>query len=171
MAYTTLIRVTHNEPKESFGTMTKLSGMDSSRPREAAVALAAYFEAVAAGVKTCTLEVGVGGTAVNRASGTITLGAISGNVGATIGGTLVTVATTGGAAGTIGPLIAKINADPVVSTKVFAVQTAAAVITLYAVSPTNLVTLALSGTGVTVSGAALAGGAHDNAVPQFYTRS
>ncbi len=171
MAFTTVIRITHNEPGASFGTMTKLAAMDTSRAREAAAALAAYFEALAAGVKMGTLEIGLGGTAVNRASGTLTLGAISGAVGGTIGGTLVTVATSGGAAGTIGPLIAAINANTTVNKKVFAVQTAASVITLYAVSPTNLVTLVASGTGVTASGAALTGGAHDDAVPQFYSRS
>lgn len=171
---TTTIRITHAKAAAMLGGVAKFLNMDASRAREAALSLANLFEDIAAGMEPCTFEVQAGGTTAVRASQTVTFGAISGSVGATIGGTAVTVATTGGVAGTMPLFVAAVNANATVNKKVYAAITGASQVTLYALSPGvngNGVTTVASGTGMTVGGATLAGGAGDDVIPVSYTRS
>lgn len=170
---TTTIRITHSKAAAMLGAVNKFLNMPADKAREAAMSLANLFERIASGGEPCTFEVQAGGTTAVRSSGTLTLGAVSGSVGGTIDGTAVTVTASGGAAGTIGPLVAAINANATVNKKVYAVATSGTVITLYAMSPGvngNKLTLAASGTGMTTSGA-FAGGAGDDVIPVSYTRS
>jgi hypothetical protein len=171
---TTTIRITHAKAGASLGAVNKLAGMNGGRAREACLALADLFTRIAAGMEPATVEIQLGGTTAVRASQTVSLGSVAGSVGATIGGTLVTVVTSGGAAGTIGLLVTAINGNTTVNKKCYAVATGAAQITLYAVSPGvngNAITTVASGTGMTVGGATLLGGAGDDVVPVSYTRS
>ena len=99
------------------------------------------------------------------ASGTLTLSAASGAVGGTIAGTLVTVTAAGGDSPTATALAAAINANATIGNNLKVVATAAgAIVTIKAVTfpPDNTLgnafTLVASGTGVTASGATLAGG-------------
>ena len=104
------------------------------------------------------------------ATGTVTFTSGSGAVGATIAGTLVTVTWATNDKNSIDLLVAAINANATVNKLVTAAnttpagQTTPGICTLTAKSePTdhplgNLVSLALSGTGTTVSGATLSGG-------------
>ena len=95
------------------------------------------------------------------ATGTITLSSASGSVGATIGGTLVTVTASGGDANTVLLLVAAINANATVAARCIAVVDPALstrVLLTAKTEPTdhvlgNYIPLVASGTGATVSGA------------------
>src|SRR5208282_256781 len=114
-----------------------------------------------------TFVAGSGGT---ESHGTITITAGSGNVGATIAGTLVTVPWTTSAAVSAELLAAAISAKAVIGGLIVRQVTTAngvaspGIVTLkaavgpYGQTLANAITLVLSGTGVTVSGATLAGG-------------
>ncbi len=143
--------------------------------------------------KSLALYVGVGGDVrlwlwgdtTYAASGQVVFGAISGSVGATIDGTLVTVAAASYTTATLAAtaLSAAINADPdiglgqvVYATNVYPIDgnaviaalaqgtvpvgTASNIVTVFYKNPSpdgDAITLVLSGTGVTVSGAVLDG--------------
>lgn len=102
-----------------------------------------------------------------QATGTVTFTAGTGAVGATIGGTLVTVTWATSDYLSAVAFAAAVNANSTVNPWVVANVTSAvgaspAVTTLTAINGGtigNKLTLALSGTGVTVSGATLTGGA------------
>lgn len=112
---------------------------------------------------------GVNGTSVMlgqstgvKASGTLTLSGASGTVGGNINGVAVTVTASGGDTATAAALAAAINAsvNPLVAGIVTA-SSALGVVTITAVQyglTGNSITLSASGTGVTQSGARLAGG-------------
>lgn len=97
-----------------------------------------------------------------QAAGTLTLSTASGAVGGTINGVTVTATAAGGDTATAALIAAAINAstNPLVANHVTATS-AGAVVTVTSKYPGhagNAVTLAASGTGVTASGARLAGG-------------
>ncbi len=125
------------------------------------------------------IKVGVGGLvrlwldgdSTTNASGQIIFGSISGTVGAVISGTTVTVSAASYATATLAAsaLVVAINADPTVSLLGTAsntyiasdsTATATATVTFTYKNPApagDAITLAASGTGVTVSGATLSG--------------
>jgi uncharacterized protein YdbL (DUF1318 family) len=105
---------------------------------------------------SATLEVGTA-----AATGTVTISSGSGAVGATINGTLVTVTWATSDTASAAALAVAINAAAAIVSSHVTATSAAGVVTLTSKFPGpagNAVTLALSGTGVTVSGARLAGG-------------
>lgn len=135
--------------------------------RSALRALARYLERLssgnepgAAGEHSVLFQKGSTAAAPVAATGTITMATSSGAVGATIGGTLVTVTWATSDEHSQVLLAAAINANATVSKWVYATA-AAKVCTLTALQPGvtgNNITLVLSGTNVTVSGAKLTGG-------------
>lgn len=128
-----------------------------------------YLRRVAAGQApgNTTVDMQDGTTTLVQASGTVTFTGSTGTVGATIGGTLVTVTWATSDAASATALAAAINANTTVNKWVVATTTGlTGVITLTALSGGavgNNITLALSGTGVTVSGAKLTGGVNATA--------
>lgn len=101
-----------------------------------------------------------------QATGTVTVGAASGTVGATINGVSVTVTYATSASATATALAAAINAsaNALVNQHVTA-SASSGVVTLTSKFPGhagNAVTLAASGTGMTASGARLSGGTNGN---------
>lgn len=168
MAYTTIITVTHDVPVTRLGAL----GGATNRSREAILAAADLLTRLATGQDKGSVEIQAGGTSQVRGSGTITLSSASGAVGATIGGTLKTVTASGGDAATATALAAAINADTTINKKVYA-SAAGAVVTLKALVPGVLGNIALvaSGTGSTVSGATLTGGAGADVAPVVHDRS
>lgn len=99
------------------------------------------------------------------ASGTVNFSGSSGTVGATINGTLVTVAFTTNATVTGDLFVAAVAAAADIVSKHVLATNVAGLVTLTSKFPGhagNAVTLALSGTGVTVSGARLTGGTADS---------
>ena len=135
--------------------------------REALMAISRYFDRLALGMEpgapgehSVLFQKGSTAAAPAPATGTITMATSSGVVGATIGGTLVTVTWAISDANSQVLLATAINADATVNKWVYATASGA-VCTLTALQPGvlgNNVTLALSGTNVTVSGAKLTGG-------------
>ena len=100
------------------------------------------------------------GTAV--ATGTLTLASASGAVGGTINGLAVTVTAAGGDVATAAAIAAAINASS--NAAIAGIVTASSIGAVVTVSAAaagaigNAITLVASGTGVTASGAKLAGG-------------
>jgi len=100
------------------------------------------------------------------ATGTVTFTAGSGAVGATIGGTLVTVTWATSDIASMAAFVAAVNADATAKQRVSAAvdpALASRCILTAKTEPTdhilgNAISLALSGTGTTVSGALLTGG-------------
>jgi len=135
--------------------------------RGALNALAKHFQSLASGSgpgesgeNSVLMQAGSTAAAAVAATGTITMATSSGTVGATIGGTAVTVTWATSDEHTQALLAAAINADATVNKWVYATASAK-VCTLTALQPGvlgNNVTLVLSGTNVTVSGAKLTGG-------------
>lgn len=119
------------------------------------------------GVLGGTFVAGSGGT---ESHGSVTFTASSGTVGATINGRLVTVTAGATDAITAGLFAAAVSADAVIGGLIVPQNTTAngvtspGVVTLkaavgpYGQTLANAITLVLSGTGVTVSGATFAGG-------------
>lgn len=141
--------------------------------RHSLLALARHFERLAGGQEpgatgenSVFIQKGSTAAAPVAATGTITMATSSGTVGATIGGTLVTVTWATSDEHSQVLLASAINADSTVNKWVYATA-AAKVCTLTALQPGvlgNNVTLVLSGTNVTVSGAKLTGGVGANQV-------
>lgn len=135
--------------------------------REALMAISRYFGRLALGMEpgapgehSVLFQKGSTAAAPAPATGTITMATSSGVVGATIGGTLVTVTWAISDANSQVLLAEAINANATVNKWVYATASGA-VCTLTALQPGvlgNNVTLVLSGTNVTVSGAKLTGG-------------
>lgn len=97
-----------------------------------------------------------------EATGTITIATGPGAVGGTINGTLVTVVYATSDTATAAALAVAINAAADIVSKHVVATSALGVVTLTAKYPGhagNAITLAASGTGTTVSGARLTGGA------------
>ncbi len=102
------------------------------------------------------------GTFGSAAAGSISISGGTGTVGATIGGTLVTVPWAVSDAATALALLAAINANVVTAALVLATSGGSGIITLTSLlggTLGNATSLAASGTGVTVSGVSLTGGA------------
>lgn len=134
--------------------------VQSVSERQMCIRTAEYLEAFIAGTRVGTVVFSSNDVA---ATGTLTLSSASGTVGGIINGVTVTVTASGGDTATAAALAAAINAsgNPLVSGSVIATS-ALGVVTLTARQPGpsgNAITLAASGTGVTASGARLAGGA------------
>lgn len=171
---TTVLKITHSKAGSELGGGRRLSSYPAGEARTACAALASLLESIAAGQeKGVTVELGVGGTTAVRASGTATAGTADGNI--TING--VNIAYTGASANArAADIAAKINAsvDPLVSKIVTASYPgtgAVATITAYAAGKMgNSVTLAITGTGASVSGARLTGGAGDDVSTTSYAR-
>lgn len=122
--------------------------------------LADYFLGLAAGMTATVTSVEQRGTAV-AATGTITFATSSGTVGATINGTLVTVTWATSDTLSAAALAVAINAAAGIVSDHVTATSALGVITLTAKNKGvagNAITLALSGTNVTVSGTRLTGG-------------
>ena len=118
-----------------------------------------YLEGIAGGANRCDSWERLAGAVA--ATGTITLSAASGAVGATINGTLVTVTASGGDTATAAALAAAINAAAAIVSEHVLATSLAGVVTLTARAlghAGNAVTLVASGTGSSVSGARLTGG-------------
>lgn len=169
MAYTTVITITHDTPVSRLGAL----GGPTHRGREAIQAASDLLLRLMSGNEKGSVEIQAGGSASARSAGTITLASASGAVGATIGGTAKTVTASGGDAATAAALAAAINADATIGKKVYAAASGA-VVTLKALVPGvlgNGIALVASGTGSSVSGATLTGGAGADVAPVIHARS
>jgi hypothetical protein len=148
--------------------------LDKQNKRDSVLAFAELLRAGAAGVRRCYMRANL---ASEVASGTVTCdqsAAVDATDDITIGGTTLSVEETPADtsefdSGTTDAefadnLAAAINANATISKMVWAVSDGASVVTIYSVFPGpigNLVTLAETGNGMTLSGANLSSGASD----------
>lgn len=129
--------------------------------------LAGGWEPGAAGETKVSLQKGSTAAGAAPAAGTLTLSTASGAVGGTICGTLVTATAAGGDTASAVLVAAAINANSTVN-KFVSATSALGVVTVSALVPGvpgNRFTLVASGTGVTASGALLAGGVGGDGAP------
>lgn len=172
MAQTTVIRITHTKSAANWPISQQADSED-----EECIRLAELFEKFAAGMESGLIEVAAGGTQAAAATGTWTAATASGTVGVAINGaTGITVTASGGDTATATALAAAINASNTALVKNYIrASSSGAVVTITAFQKGllgNAITLATSGagTGQSVSGARLTGGAGDDVTPTAYNQ-
>jgi phage tail sheath gpL-like len=177
---TTIIRINHVKPVSAMQI-----SKPSDNPRAECVALAALLERIAAGMETADVVVQAGGTLAAYATGTATLSSCVATDVLTINGVPFAVVASGATGNqvnkgaddtaTAANFAAKINASATAKIKNYVTaSSAAAVVTVTAYVPGllgNLITLAQTGNHITVSAAALAGGAGGDVASVTYKRS
>lgn len=155
--------------EQSQAYLQQFYQLSSTRPKEQAAALAELFRGAAGGVKPLSVDVQTGNAAPVAASGTITLASCVTDT-VTIGGVTFTGSaspsgeeefeTDGDDTADAAALAAKINAHSTLS-KIVSATSALGVVTVTCLVKGvvgNFITLAETGTTITVSGPALQGG-------------
>lgn len=156
MAYTSVVKITHDELPTRHPVLR-----DTSSPREQIAALGDWLAAIEEGTENGSVACCIGEADGVAATATITISSGSGAVNAWINGRLVTVTWATSDANTATLLSAAINAsvDPnIVGYVTSSPSTNTVVLTASKTDATgDLITLAVSGTGVTATGTALSG--------------
>lgn len=164
----TVITLTHTKPAASLLPWATLP----DGVHRTAIGLSEALEGIAGGLVEAQVDVALGASSAAAAWGTVTISSGSGAIVATINGVAISVTWATSDANTATLLAAAINAST--HQLVSGIVTASAsggVVTITALAKCkagNAVTLAVSGTGATASGARLQGGAGSDIAPTTY---